>query len=83
MPQNAFKEVPCNQQKCIAMPTPKSVHEGVSFARLVALVGSGQRDSELGHFKDGIYPKLSVETHAFVGSIEAASATRNAQVKAM
>ena len=36
----------------------KSVHEGVSFARLVALVGSGQRDSELGHFKDGIYPKL-------------------------
>ena len=61
----------------------KSVHEGVSFARLVALVGSGQRDSELGHFKDGIYPKLSVETHAFVGSIEAASETRNAQVKAM
>ena len=61
----------------------KSEHEGVSFARLVALVGSGQRDSELGHFKDGIYPKLSVETHAFVGSIEAASATRNAQVKAM
>lgn len=49
----------------------------------MALVGSRQRDPELGRFKDGIYPWLSVETHAFVGSIEAASVTRVAQVEAM
>ena len=37
----------------------------------------------MGRFKDGIYKKFEVAAHAFVGSIEAAPATRDAQVKAM
>ena len=44
----------------------------------MAPVGSGLRDPELGRFKDGIHTKLEVEVHAFVASIEAAPATRDA-----
>ena len=48
-----------------------------------APVGSAPRDPDVGRFKDGIHAKFEVEAHAFVGSIEAAPPTRDAQVKAM
>lgn len=79
----AFSQLPSKQQKYIQDAIRKSVNEGVALARSMAPVGSGPRDPEVGRFKDGIHAKFEVEAHAFVGSIEAAPATRDAQVKAM
>ena len=79
----AFSQLPSKQQKYIQNAIRKSVNEGVALARSMAPVGSGPRDPEVGRFKDGIHAKFEVEAHAFVGSIEAAPATRDAQVKAM
>ena len=55
----------------------------MALARSMAPVGSGSRDPDVGRFKYGIHAKFEVEAHAFVGSIEAAPPTRDAQVKAM
>ena len=49
----------------------------------MATVGSDPHGSEVGRFKDSIHAKFDVEAHAFVESIEAALATRDAKVKAM
>lgn len=81
--QRAFKQLPRKQRKYIGDAIRKSVYEGVALAKSMAPVGSGARDPDLGRFKDGIHAKFEVEEHAFVGSIEAAPATRDAQVKAM
>ena len=79
----AFSQLPNKQRKYIQDAIRKSVNEGVALARSMAPVGSGPRDPEVGRFKDGIHSKFEVEAHAFVGSIEAAPAMRDAQVKAM
>ena len=55
----------------------------MALARSMVPVGSGPHDPDVGRFKDGIHAKFEVEAHAFVGSIEAALPTRDAQVKAM
>ena len=55
----------------------------MALARSMVPVGSGPHDPDVGRFKDGIHAKFEVEAHAFVGSIEAAPPTRDAQVKAM
>lgn len=49
----------------------------------MAPVGSGSRDPDVGHFKEGIHAKFEKGPNAFVGSIEAAPLTRDAQFKAM
>ena len=81
--QKAFKNLPRKQRKYIGDAIRKSVNEGVSLARTLAPSGSGQPDPDLGRLKQGIHAKFEVEQHAFVGSVEAAAPTRDAQVKAM
>jgi len=79
----AFSQLPRKQRKYIFDAIRRSVTEGVALAKSMAPVGSGLRDPDVGRFKDGIHAKFEKEPHAFVGSIEAAPATRDAQVKAM
>ena len=49
----------------------------------MAPIGCGPRDPDVGRFKERIHAKFEKEQYAFVGSIEAAPTTRDAQVKAM
>ena len=79
----AFAQLPRKQRKYIGDAIRRSVIEGVALARSMAPIGSGPSDRDVGRFKEGIHGKFEVEPHAFVGSIEAAPATRDAQVKAM
>ncbi len=81
--QKAFKNLPRKQRKYIGEAIRKSVNEGVIFARTLAPSGSGEPDPELGRLKQGIHAKFQIKKHAFVGAIEAAAPTRDAQVKAM
>ena len=79
----AFKQLPRKQRKYVGDAIRKSVADGMALAKSMALVGSGSHDPELGRFKDGFDVKFEVEAHAFVGSVEAAAPTRDAQVTAM
>ena len=81
--KKAFDHLPRKQRKYIGDAIRRSVIEGAALARSMAPVGSGPRDPDVGRFKDGIHAKFEKEPYAFVGSIEAAPPTRDAQVKAM
>lgn len=74
--QNAFKKLPRKQRKYIGDAIRKSVHEGVRLARVMAPVDTGE-------LKRGIHAKFDIEENAFVGSVEAAPARREPQVKAL
>jgi hypothetical protein len=73
--QNAFKKLPRKQRKYIGDAIRKSVNEGVRLARVMAPVDTGE-------LKRGIHAKFDIEENAFVGSVEAAPARREPQVKA-
>lgn len=81
--QNAFKKLPRKKRKNLGDVIRKSVFEGVSLARVMAPVGKGPRDPDVGRFKDGIHAKFDLTKHAFVGSVEAAAPTRDAQANAL
>lgn len=79
----AFVQPPRKQRKYIKDAIRKSVIEDVALAKSIAPSGSCPSDPELGRFKEGILGKFEVEAHALVGSIEAAPATQDVQVKRM
>lgn len=81
--QKAFKTLPRKQRKYIGDAIRKSVNEGVNLARTLAPAGTDRADPELGRLKQGIHAKFEIQQHAFVGSVEVAAPTRDAQVKAM
>ncbi len=74
--QDAFKKLPRKQRKNIGNAIRKSVREGVRLARVMAPVDEGD-------LKRGIHAKFEIEENAFVGSVEAAPARRDPQVKAL
>ena len=76
----AFAQLPRKQRKYIGDAILRSVIEGVALARSMAPIGSDPRDPDVGRFKEGIHAKFEKEPHAFIGSIEAAPTTRDAQV---
>ena len=81
--KKAFDNLPRKQRKYIGDAIRRSVIEGLALARSMASVGSRPRDPDIGRFRDHIHAKFEKEPHAFVGSIETASPTRDAQVKVM
>lgn len=74
--KKALKSLPRRQRKLIGDAIRKSTLEGVRMARSMAPVDEGD-------LRRGIHAKFEIEKHAFVGSVEAAPARRDPQVKAL
>ena len=56
--KKAFEHLLRKQSKYISDAIRRSVIEGVALARLMALVGSGPCDPDVGRFKEGIHAKF-------------------------
>jgi len=77
-----FSKLPDRTFEHIEKAIRKSVDEGVRMARVLAPVGSGKPDPELGRLKDGIHGKFVKRDDIIMGSVEAAPPNKEAQIKA-